>query len=571
MTRIASWLSAYRREWFRSDAVAGLTVAAVVIPQSMGYAAIAGLPVQAGLYTALAGMLVYPLLGSSRPLSVSTTSAIAMLAATEVAVVAALDPNIAASAVASALALLVGGFLVAARVLRLGFLANFMSEPVLVGFKAGVGVAIMVGQLKSVLGVSFAGQSTMAMLRELPGVIGQTHWPTLLVAATGLVLLLGLPMVFARISAPLVWVAASIAACALAGEQAAGIKLVGEVPAGLPPVVWPDLKLVGLLWPAALGIALMSYTETMAAARTFCRGDDPPVNANGELLALGAANLAACVVAGMPAGGGASQTAIADVAGVRSQLAQWVAALAVLVTLWLLSPLIALLPKAALGALILTAAASMIKPESFRAIARVRRDEFMWALVTLGGVIVMGTLQGILIAVAISMLTLLYQANHPPVYALAWNRAQRIFRRAGEDASDETFAGLLRLRTEGRLYFANAANAAERMQALVAQAQPRVIALECSAIPDIEYTALMMLTQAEQKLRARGVTLWLVAVNPGLLKTIARSSLGASLGSERMFANLHQALAQWQKTEAQAMPTPASSTSAPVTGVQPAA
>jgi MFS superfamily sulfate permease-like transporter len=502
---------------------------------------------------------------------VSTTSAIAMLAATEVAVVAALDPNIAASAVASALALLVGGFLVAARVLRLGFLANFMSEPVLVGFKAGVGVAIMVGQLKSVLGVSFAGQSTMAMLRELPGVIGQTHWPTLLVAVTGVVLLLGLPMVFARISAPLVWVAASIAACALAGEATAGIKLVGEVPAGLPPWVWPDLKLASLLWPAALGIALMSYTETMAAARTFCRGDDPPVNANGELLALGAANLAASVVAGMPAGGGASQTAIADVAGVRSQLAQWVAALAVLVTLWLLSPLIALLPKAALGALILTAAASMIKPESFRAIARVRRDEFMWALVTLGGVIVMGTLQGILIAVAISMLTLLYQANHPPVYALAWNRAQRIFRRAGEDPSDETFAGLLMLRTEGRLYFANAANAAERMQALVAQAQPRVIALECSAIPDIEYTALMMLTQAEQTLRARGVTLWLVAVNPGLLKTIARSSLGASLGSERMFANLHQALAQWQKTEAQAMPTPASSTSAPVTGVQPAA
>jgi len=223
-------------------------------------------------------------------------------------------------------------------------------------------------------------------------------------------------------------------------------------------------------------------------------------------------------------------------------MAQWINAAAVLLTLLLLSRPIGLLPKAALRALILVAAASMIKPESFRAIAKVRRDELTWAFVTLAGVIVIGTLNGILVAVAISLLTLMYQANHPPVYVLAYNRRKGIFRRVGEHPGDETFPGLLMLRTEGWLYFANAANAGENMQALVAQSRPRVIVLECSAIPDIEYTALPMLIEAEQKLRARGIALWLAAINPGLLKTIERTPLCSELGSDRMFFDLHKAL-----------------------------
>ena len=547
---LATWLRTYRHAWLRADVMAGLTVAAVVIPQAMAYAVIAGLPVEAGLYTALAAMLAYPLLGSARALSVTTTSAIAMLTATAIATISLRKPGVEAAAIAATLALMVGGILIAARLLRLGFLANFISQPVLAGFKAGVGVAIMVGQLKSVLGVQVTSKTTIGTMLELPARLTQAHGVTMLVALAGITMLVALPRVLPRVSAPLVWVASSIAASALFGLEAAGVALVGAVPAGLPSLALPDLSLVALLWPAALGIALMSFTETVATARTFCQRDDPPINANQELLAVGAANVAAAFVGGLPAGGGASQTAIADAAGARSQLAQWINAAAVLLTLLLLSRLIGLLPRAALGALILVSAASMIQPASFRAILQVRRDEVSWALVTLLGVIVIGTLNGILIAVAISMLTLMYQANHPPVYALAWNRAQRIFHRAGDDPDDETFPGLLILRTEGRLYFANAANAGENMQALVAQTQPQVIILECSAIPDIEYTALTMLTDAEKKLRARGVSLWLAAVNPDLLKIIKRSPLGAALGSERLFANLQQALAAWQAQSA---------------------
>jgi high affinity sulfate transporter 1 len=549
---IASWLFAYRREWLRADVIAGLTVAAVVIPKAMAYAVIAGLSVEVGLYTALAAMLVYPLLGSSRPLSVTTTSAIAMLVAAQIAASVA-QTGAEPAAVAATLALLVGGFLILARVLRLGFLANFISLPVLVGFEAGVGVVIIIGQLKSVLGIHLTSMTTIDILLELPGKLAETHGTTMLVALVGLAVLLALPRLFPRLSAPLVWVALSIAASAVFGLEALGVKSVGTVPSGLPALALPDVALAAQLWPAALGIALMSFTESVAAARTFCQRNDPPINANQELLALGAANVASAMVGGLPAGGGASQTAVADGAGARSQMAQWVNAAVVLLCLLLLSRVIGLLPQAALGALILVASLSMIKPQAFRAIARVRRLELTWALATLAGVVFIGTLEGILIAVAISILTLFYQANHPPVYAIAYNRAKGIFRRAGEHADDENFPGLLMLRTEGRLTFANAANAGDKMKALVAETAPKVIVLECSAIPDIEYTALAMLTDAEQNLRARGVTLWLAGVNPDLLKTLSRSPLGAALGHERMFFNLHKVLEAWQAQSAGAL------------------
>jgi MFS superfamily sulfate permease-like transporter len=340
----------------------------------------------------------------------------------------------------------------------------------------------------------------------------------------------------------------SIAAAALFNLQGLGVKSVGAVPAGLPALAWPDLQFVAQLLPAALGIALMSFTESVAAARSFWQHDDPPIDANRELLAIGLANLAAAGVGGMPAGGGTSQTAIANAAGARSQMAQWVNAGMVLLCLLMLSAVIGLLPDPALGALILVAAIGMIKPAAFSAIAQVRRDELLWALATLAGVILIGTLQGILIAVAISMLTLFYQANHPPVYRGAYSRAQAIFRRAGDNERDETFPGLLLLRTEGRLNFANAANVAAKMQLLIAQTQPppRVIVIDCSAIPDIEYTALLMLTDAEQNLRSRGIELWLAGVTPDLRQVIERSPLGVALGPQRFFHNLFKALDAWE-------------------------
>jgi len=546
------WLASYRRDWLGADLMAGLTAAAVVIPKAMACAVIAGLPVQAGLYTALAAMLVYPLLGSSRALSVSSTSAIAMLTAAAVIASSARGPGASASVIAGTLAVLVGGALVIAWLLRLGFLANFISKPVLVGFAAGVGLVIILGQAKSLLGVSVASHDTLGILRELPAQLSHTHALTLLLSVAGIGLLAGMHRFAPRWPAPLVWVALAIAASAAFGLQARGVKLVGAVPPGLPALSVPDLGLVSQLWLAALGIALMSFTESVAAARTFCGRDDPPVKANQELLAIGAANLAAAMVGGLPAGGGTSQTAVADQAGVRSQMAQWINAGAVLMTLLLFSGVIGLLPQAALAALVVVVSAGMIKPADFRAIARINRAEWAWALVTFAGVVLIGTLEGIGIAVLVSVLTLIHQANHPPVYAVAYNRALGIFRRLGDDPEDETIPGLLMLRAEGRLNFANAANAQEKMQALAARTQPppRVIVLECSAIPDIEYTALLMLIEGERKQRERGVSLWLAGLNPGFQRAVERSSLAATLGKERCFFNLRQAMEAFQRTDA---------------------
>ncbi|MCE3003945.1 MAG: STAS domain-containing protein [Xanthomonadaceae bacterium] len=545
------WLTGYQVAWLKADVIAGLTAAAVVIPKAMAIAVIAGLPVEIGLYTALAAMLVYPLLGSSRCLSVSSTSAIGMLTATAVIAGAAASSDALPTAIAATLALLVGGFLVMARVLGLGFLANFISKPVLVGFAAGVGLTIIVGQASALLGVPMQAHDMVGILMELPGVLAQTHPWTLLLGLTGIAVLFALHHWLPRLPAPLVWIVLAVTASALLGLGDHGVRLVGAVPVGLPTLALPDLSLAAQLWPAALGVALMSFTESVAAGRAFCGRDDAPIDANRELLAIGAANLAAAVAGGMPAGGGTSQTAVADGAGARTQAAQWAAAAAVLLVLLLLSQAIGLLPKSALAALVVVVSVGMIKPAEFQAIARIRRAEWAWALVTLAGVVLIGTLEGIGIAVAVSMLTLIYQANHPPVYVVAYNREHGIFRRAGEHREDELIDGLLMLRTEGRLTFANAANAQEKMQALAASTQPppRVIVLECSAIPDIEYTALLMLIEGERKQRERGVELWLAGLNPGVERVIDRSALGQTLGPGRRFHNLRLALDAFERTE----------------------
>jgi SulP family sulfate permease len=548
---VATWLHGYRREWLTGDVAGGLTAAAVVIPKVMAYGLIAGLTVEAGLYTALAAMLVYPLLGSSRILIVGTSSSLAMLMATAAATTSQTH-GVEPAAVAGTLVLLVGAVMICGSVLKLGFLANFISLPVLIGFQAGVGIVIIVGQLKSLLGVQVESKTTLGTLLEIPTLLPQAHVLTVIVGAIALVTLVVLQRLFPRRPIPLVLLASSIAASLLFGLDALGVKTVGAFPPGLPSLTLPDLSLVTALWPAAVGVALMSFTESITAARASWQRGEPPVRANQELLALGAANSAVALVGGLPADGAVSHSAIARQAGARTQLAQWASAAAVIVTLLVLRRPIAALPEAALAAVVLFIAIGMVKLEPFNAIARVRRTELIWAIVTVAGVVVIGTLEGVVIAVVISVLTLVYQANRPPVYALAYNREQHVFRRAGENAADETMPGLLLLRVEGRLMFANAENVADRIRALVEQADPRVIVLECSGIPDIEYTALVALAEADERLRERGVALWLAGVNPDLLPVLVRSTLPVADDPSRVFANLHKALEAWERLE----PTP---------------
>ncbi len=539
---ILNWLPNYPARWLRSDLIAGLTAAAVVIPQAMAYATIAGLPVQVGLYVALAPMLVYAVLGTSRPLSVSSTSTISMLVATTLAgAVLSQDPN-EFIVPAATLAFLVGVFLLVASFLRLGFIANFISLPVLTGFKAGIGVVIFVGQLGKVLGLSIEKGPVLQTLLSVLQNLGQIHWPTFALALVTLAILLLLPRLSKPIPAALVAVALGILAAALLNLEASGVKLVGSIPPGLPRLSLPDWSLLEALWPGALGIALMSFVESIASARTFARHDDPPVDADQELLALALANIAGGFTQAYPAGGGTSQTAVNDQAGAKSQIAQVVTVAVVVVTLLFLAPLISLMPQATLGALVLVAAAGLIKVGEFRKIARFRRIELVWALVAFAGVVVLGTLKGIVAAVIVSMLALIYLANRPPVYAVGRKPGTDAFRPLEEHPGDETFPGLLMLRSEGILYFASMPRAIERYWVAIREAAAQVVVLECSAIPNIEYTALDLLADFEEKLSEAGITLWLAALNPEALQAVESSVLGQRLTHERMFLTLQQAM-----------------------------
>ena len=541
-------LAGYHKDWFRFDSVAGLTTAAVVIPQSMAYASIAGLPVQAGLYVALVPMFVYALLGTSRQLSVSSTSTLAILTASELTVVVPGGDPARLMTAASTLALLVGVFLLAAGLFRVGFLANFISDPVLTGFKAGIGLVILVDQVPKLLGVQIERGHFFHKVLSILAHVPETNRATLILAAVMLAILLGIKRLIPWAPAPLVAVVLGVAAAGFLGLKGAGVALTGRIPAGIPTPAVPDLSLVRSLWPGALGMALMSFTESIAAGRAFARHDDPPPAPNRELIALGAANLAGSFFQGFPAGGGTSQTAVNSRAGARTQVSALVTAAMVLATLLFLSPLISLLPQATLAAIVVVTAFSLLSPKDFRSILEVRRTEFLWALAAFAGVVLLGTLQGILVAVAISLLTLFYAANHPLVYAVGRKPGTDVFRpQSADHAGDETIPGLLILRTEGRMTFASAPRVRERLRALVDDARPEVVILECSAIPDFEYTALQALTKAEQKLREGGIWLWLSALNPEALNVVRRSELGKALGTDRMFFNLPDAVKAYEK------------------------
>ena len=546
---ILGWLPNYSSGWLRSDLVAGLTTAAVVIPQSMAYATIAGLPVEAGLYTALVAMLAYALLGTSRPMSVSVTSTISILTATQLALVVQSGDPADLMAAASTLALLVGGFLLLAGVLRLGFIANFISIPVLTGFKAGIGMVVLVGQLGKVLGISVSKGPFFETIIAVVQGLDDVHLATLMVALVTLAILILLPRLMPRVPAPLVAVVVGIGASALLVLGDAGVKLVGFIPPGLPPLALPDPSLISQLWPGALAIALMCFTESVAAGRAFVQHGEPQVDANQELLAIGAANVAGSFFRAYPAAGGTSQTAVNRKAGAKTQLSGIATACVVALTLLFLSPLVSQMPQATLGALVLVAAAGLIKPDDFRAIGRIRREELAWAIVALAGVVLLGTLEGILVAVAVSLLTLLYHANHPPVYAMGRESGADVFRSLEQHPDDEKIPGLLIVRTEGRMHFASAPRTTDTFWHLIDEAQPRVLILELSAVPDIEYTALTMLADGEEKLRERGISLWLAGLNPTVQELVRRSPVGATLGDERVFEDVRQAVEAYEATD----------------------
>lgn len=534
----------------RLDIIAGLTGAVVVLPKAMAYATVAGLPISVGLYTAFVPMIVYALLGSSRVLSVSSTTTLAILTASQLALVVPDGDSGRLITATATLTALTGLILIAAAVMRLGFVANFMSASVLTGFKAGIGLVIVLDQLPKLFGLHVRKEGFFQDIWNLVLDLPETSVVTLGVGASALVFLFLLERVWHRSWAPLAILGAGVAASWLGEFGAIGVSIVGYIPQALPSLTLPDLGLALQLLPGACGIALMSFTETIAAGRSFRRLGDPLISPNRELLATGFSNLGGSLSGAMPAGGGTSQTAVVRAVGGFTQKASLVTAAAAVATMMILAPFLGLLPQAVLAAIVIVYSVGLISPLEFISIRKARRMEFRWALAAFIGVIFFSTLQGIVIAIILSLVGLSYQVANPRLYIIGRRRGEELLRPlSAEHADDETFAGLLILRPEGRLFFLNAQQVGDRIQELVTQEKPRVLLLDLSRVVDIEYSALQMIKESDRNLARQGVVLWLAGPNPQVHDYLLASGFAAQLGEDRIFLNVRAGLRHHQETD----------------------
>jgi high affinity sulfate transporter 1 len=513
---IAPWRSGYRRGWLTGDLVAGLVAACVVVPQAVAYAGVAGLPVQVGLYAALVPMFVYAMLGTSRVLSVSVTSTLSILTASAIAISGG-GPEAAAL-----LALMSGALLVVAGLLRVGFLADLVSLPILAGFKAGTGLVLISGQLGKVLGVPIDGDGFFANIADAVRGLDDVDGVTLALAAATIAVIVAMRRWARRVPGPLVAVVGGILAVGALGLADDGLAVVGAVPSGLPGFAVPPLEDWRLLVPGAAGVALMATVESVAAGRALAARADPPVDTDRELVALGCANVGAGLFHAYPAGGGLSQSAVNRDAGARTQVSALATVAVVALVLTVMTGLLENLAEATLGALVIVAAFGLVQPAELRRIVHVRVRDGVLALVALAAVLVLGVLAGVLVAIVVSMATLLAQAYRSPVDVISLDEQGR-FRRRALGGHDATPPGLLMLRPRGILYFANVRRVGDQVIAAVDRAMPvEVVVVDLSAVPDLEVTALTVMADIRRELRERGIETWITGLDGGQREMAAR-------------------------------------------------
>ncbi|MGW8778072.1 SulP family inorganic anion transporter [Streptomyces sp. NPDC055796] len=543
----------YRTSWLRGDVLAGITVAAYLVPQVMAYAGVAGLPPVVGLWAVLPAMVLYALSGTSRLLSVGPESTTALMTAVAVGPLAAGDPARYA-VLAAALALAVGLLCLVAWAVRLGFLADLLSRPVLVGYLAGVAFIMIVDQLPRLTGTSGSGSGFFPQLFSFLRHIGDLHWPTTVMAAGCLLLLFTLPLLWRALPGPLVVLVLATALVAVfALDEGQGIDVIGAIPTGLSGFALPRLTDLADLVLPALGVLLVGYTDVVLTARAFARHDDPhPLDANRELLALGAANLGAGVLHGFPVSSSASRTALAESTGARTQAYSLVGAVCVAAVLLFLGPLLARTPSAALGAIVVYAAVRLVEVGEFRRLAAFRRREFLLALGCGLGVLALGILYGVLLAVALSVAELLTRVARPHDAVEGMVPGLAGMHDIDDYPTARTIPGLLIYRYDSPLFFANAEDFRRRALASVAvQAEPvHWFVLNTEANVEVDITALDAVEALRSELTDRGVVFALARVKQDLRHPLDVYGLTAKIGSERIFPTLPTAVAayrDWQR------------------------
>lgn len=538
-------LVGYRRAWLRGDVVAGVTVAAYLVPQVMAYAEVAGLPAVAGLWAVGAALLVYAVLGSSPQLSVGPESTTALMTAAALAGMAGGDAARYA-ALAAALAGMVGVICLLARVVRLGFLADLLSRPVLVGYMAGVALLMVASQLGKLTGMTVHGDGPLGQVAFVARHLKDVHATTTILAVVLLAFLLLAGRYLPRMPSPLVAMLLAAGVVALLDLDSRGVSVVGEVPRGLPHLQLPLLEareLLSLL-PAACGVALVAFSDNVLTARAFESRNGTPVDANQELLALGAANLAAGAVQGFPVSSSGSRTAIGHAFGSRTQLHSLVALATVFAAVALLGPVLASFPRAALGAIVVYAAVRLVDVSEFRRILAFRRVEFALALGTTAAVLVFGALEGVLAAVALSVLDLVHRVTRPHDGVLGYVPGVAGMHDLDDYPRAAPVAGLVVYRYDSPLFFANAQDFTRRALAAIdsAEAPVRWFLLNAEANVTVDLTAVDALEALREEVERRGIVFAMARVKQELRDDLERAGFLSRVGGQRVYMTLPTAV-----------------------------
>ncbi|WP_397447984.1 SulP family inorganic anion transporter [Pseudomonas sp. NA-150] len=530
----------YRREWFTPDLLAGLSVAAIQIPIAIAYAQIVGLPPQYGLYACILPMLIYALVGSSRQLMVGPDAATCAMVGGAIAPLALGDPEHLAQ-LAVIITVLVGLLLIVAGVARLGFIASFFSRPILVGYLNGIGLSLLVGQLGKVLGYSIHGDGFIPSLLNMLQRLGETHLPTLAIGVCALALLIWLPRRFARLPASLVAVAIATLVVGVFSLDRYGISILGPVPSGIPRLAWPQTNLPEMksLLRDALGIATVSFCSAMLTARSFAARNGYTVNANHEFIALGVSNIAAGVSQGFAISGADSRTAVNDMVGGKSQLVGVVAAVVIALILMFFTAPMAWIPQPALGAVLLMAGWGLIDIRGMRDIRTLSRFEFWLCILTTVGVLSVGVLPGIIIAVTLAILRLLRSIYQPTDAVLGWMRGVDGQVDISRYPQARTLPGLVVYRFDDAILFFNADYFKSRLLEIVErEPSTRAVLLVAEAITSIDVSGIASLREVRETLTARGIVFGIARPHGSFLRMLVRSGLAREIGKERLFASV---------------------------------
>lgn len=544
-------LQGFDRALLRTELVVAVTVFAVLVPSAMAYGDLAGVTPVAGLYVALAAMVMYALFGTSRQLVMGPEATTAIMTAAAVAPLAGGDPARYA-ALAAMTAILVGVLALLARAARLGFITDFLSKPILVGYIFGTALIVIGSQLGKMFGIKLESDKFFQQVVELFSRLDEAHLLTVAIGAVCMAALFIIRRVNRALPGPLFVVAGAILVSVVFDLQAKGVAVVGAVPPGLPRLAIPAVNVqdIWILLPGALAITILVYADEVLTARVFAAKHGQKIDANQEFVAIGMANIAAGFLMGFPAATSGSRTAVADQMGGKTQMVGLVAAALTVLFLLFFTPLLAPLPTAALGAIIIVASVGLLDVAAFRFLRRVRPAEFWLAVVTTMGVLTVGILQGILVAVMLSLINVIYHISRPNDALLDDVDASggTVYRGVADKETALTEPGLIVYRFDAPLVFANAGYFTERLEALIANGgdELKCVILDAEAISNFDATAAEALENLDADLERRGIDLWVARANEPLRKLLQLTGLTQRLGKDKVYPSVRAAVAAYR-------------------------